>query len=103
MAWAGWASVGAALVVVGVILGAALSSSSAPDAQQPGPTSGSVAPPRRRPVAPDTRVRHVGQSHRAGPALCMLNQSMGTASATVRSSRAAASPRNLRHGHADLE
>ncbi len=31
MAWAGWASVGAALVVVGVVLGAALSSSSAPD------------------------------------------------------------------------
>ena len=31
MAWAGWASVGAALVVVGVVLGAALSSSSSPD------------------------------------------------------------------------
>ena len=31
MAWAGWASVGAALIVVGVFLGAALSSSSAPN------------------------------------------------------------------------
>ena len=64
LAWAGWASVGAALIVVGVILGAALSSSSTP------PASGSsvVPPPTPPPVPPTacTSVQAVG-----GPALCM--------------------------------
>ncbi len=51
LAWAGWASVGAALVVVGVILGAALSSSSTPNPPRASNPAG--MPPgrrRRRPV-----------------------------------------------------
>jgi serine/threonine protein kinase len=58
LAWVGWVSVGAALVVGGVILGASLSS------------SGSPAPP---PLAPQTVC---GSQHAASHVLCM-NQSQG--------------------------
>ncbi len=58
LAWVGWVSVGAALVVGGVILGASLSS------------SGSPTPP---PVAPQTAC---GTQHVASHVLCM-NQSQG--------------------------
>ena len=57
MAWAGWASVGAALVVVGVILGSALSSSSTPStASNPGrPAAAPGAEDRVRLVRPRRR------------------------------------------------
>jgi serine/threonine protein kinase len=64
MAWAGWAAVGAALVVGGVFLGAALSS------------SGSPGPP---PLAPST-VCGSSSAAPSHPALCMVNHSQGTAS-----------------------
>jgi len=80
MAWAGWASVGAALVVVGVVLGAALSSSSAPDSASSQQTSGSVAQPPAPPVAPNT-VCGTSPIPAHGPYLCMLNQSKGTTNA----------------------
>jgi len=70
MAWAGWASVGAALVVIGVILGSALSSSSSPNAPQ-------VPVPLVPPSAPKTVCGSPGQ---AGGA-CMVQQSLGPASA----------------------
>ncbi len=75
MAWAGWASVGAALVVVGVILGTALSSSSTPNPQQSSSSAG--LPPGGPPSAPKTVC---GSSVQAGggPALCMVSQSRGT-------------------------
>ena len=63
LAWAGWAAVGAALVVVGVVLGSALSSSSSP-----GPVP---------PTAPKTVCGSPGQ---AGGA-CMVQQSLGPADA----------------------
>jgi serine/threonine protein kinase len=63
MAWAGWAAIGAALVVGGVFLGSALSS------------SGTPAPPG--PPAPPTVC---GPDKPVGPALCMVNQSRGLAS-----------------------
>jgi len=70
MAWAGWASVGAALVVVGVILGSALSSSSTPNtASKPG----LPVPPQ----APDTVCGAPGQPV-GRPAACMVKQSLGT-------------------------
>ena len=65
MAWAGWAAVGAALVVGGVFLGSALSSSGSPG-----------IPP---PLAPTT-VCGSSKTAPVQPALCMLNQSQGTAS-----------------------
>jgi len=77
MAWAGWASVGAALIVVGIFLGAALSSSSVPNPGGSKQASGALPPP---PVAPNT-VCGTSASHTRGPALCMLNMSKGTASA----------------------
>ena len=81
MAWAGWASVGAALVVVGVVLGAALSSSSSPESGTSSrQTSGSVPVPLAPPVAPNT-VCGTSAANTRGPALCMLNQSLGTADA----------------------
>ncbi len=80
MAWAGWASVGAALVVVGVIVGAALSSSSTPQSAGSRATSGSVPVPLAPPVAPDT-VCGTSAANTRGPALCMLNKSLGTANA----------------------
>jgi hypothetical protein len=69
MAWAGWASVGAALVVVGVILGSALSSSSTP--------SNSGLPPGGPPPAPKTVCGSSGQAA-GGPGTCMVRQSRGT-------------------------
>ena len=82
MAWAGWASVGAALVVVGVILGAALSSSSAPSSSNSTSRggSGSVPVPLVPPVAPNT-VCGTSAATGRGPALCLMNQSLGTANA----------------------
>jgi serine/threonine protein kinase len=76
-AWVGWAAVGAALVVVGVFLGAALSSSSTPNTISPG----AAAPPGGPPPAPKTVC---GQSGHAGggPYLCMATQSLGTADIT---------------------
>src|SRR6266568_4355399 len=71
MAWAGWASVGAALVVVGVILGSALSSSSTPT---PASNSG---PPGGPPPAPKTVCGSSGQAA-GGPGACMVRQSRGT-------------------------
>jgi serine/threonine protein kinase len=66
MAWAGWAAVGAALVVGGVILGASLSS------------SGTPAPPAAPPPPPDTACSAVKPA--PGPGLCM-NQAAGAPSA----------------------
>ena len=63
MAWAGWASVGAALIVVGVFLGAALSSSSVPNAAG---RSSRQARCLHRPVAPDT-VCGTSAGHASGP------------------------------------
>jgi serine/threonine protein kinase len=73
MAWAGWAAVGAALVVGGVILGASLSS------------QGTPAPPAAPPPPPDTACNLVKLG--PGPGLCM-NQAAGdqTAAFTVRGS-----------------
>jgi serine/threonine protein kinase len=65
MAWVGWASVGAALIVAGVILGASLTSSGTP-----------VQPPP--PVAPNT-VCGAPVKVGGGPALCM-NHSQGDSS-----------------------
>jgi serine/threonine protein kinase len=72
MAWAGWASVGAALVVVGVILGSALSSSSTPN-----PASNSGLPPGGPPPAPKTVCGSSGHAG-GGPHACMVQQSRGT-------------------------
>jgi len=66
MAWAGWAAVGAALIVGGVFLGSALSSSGSPTALPP-------------PLAPST-VCGSSKAAPVRPALCMVNQSQGTAS-----------------------
>ena len=66
MAWVGWISVGAALVVGGVILGASLSS------------SGSPSTPQGLPPAPPT-VCGTFQAP-PGPSLCMVKQSEGTPS-----------------------
>jgi serine/threonine protein kinase len=66
MAWVGWVSVGAALVVGGVILGASLTSSGSPSLPPlPGP--------------PPTVCGTFVASH--GPVLCMVKQSEGTATA----------------------
>ncbi len=73
LSWAGWASVGAALVVVGVILGTALSSSSTP---KPGAVPG--LPPNGPPPAPQTVCGSSPQG--AGPGLCMVKHSQGYAS-----------------------
>ena len=68
MAWAGWASVGAALVVIGVILGSALSSSSSPTT------------PLVPPSAPHTVCGSPGVA--TGPSgACMVRQSLGPADA----------------------
>ena len=93
MAWAGWASVGAALVVVGVILGAALSSSSVPTSGGSKQASGALPP---RPVAPETvcgtsashpRPRPVHAEHEHGHRRCRV----GRPGSRLRSS-------DLRHG-----
>jgi len=67
MAWVGWASVGAALVVGGVILGAALSSNGSP---------GPGAPPGLPPAPPTVCKASVP----SGPSLCMQKVSQGPAS-----------------------
>src|SRR6202035_2897572 len=69
LAWVGWVSVGAALVVTGVILGASLSSSSTPS------PSGGLPPP---PDPPDTVCGTVHPG--TGPGLCMVKLSEGTSS-----------------------
>ena len=73
MAWAGWASAGAALVVVGVILGAALSSSSSPTTPS---TSVGLPGGVQPPPAPHTVC---GTSGQVGGelTLCMVNTSKG--------------------------
>ena len=68
LAWVGWVSVGAALVVTGVILGASLSSSSTP--------SPSGLPPIPDPPATVCGTVHAG----SGPGLCMVKLSEGTSS-----------------------
>jgi serine/threonine protein kinase len=73
MAWAGWASVGAALVAVGVILGAALTSSSSPSPVTSSSPGLPVPPP-----APPTVCGSSGQPG-GGPELCMVKQSRGPA------------------------
>jgi hypothetical protein len=77
MAWAGWASVGAALVVVGVILGSALSGSSTTGT---GSSTGSNAGPPVPPQAPDTVCGTSGQVG-GGPRACVVKQSVGTTEA----------------------
>ena len=64
LAWVGWVSVGAALVVGGVILGASL-------------TSSGTGPPIGPPVPPQT-VCGTSQPV-SGPGLCMVKQSEGPA------------------------
>jgi Protein kinase domain len=78
LAWVGWASAGAVLVVVGVILGASLSSSGSP---------GTNAAPPPPPPPPGTVCGHSGQAG-SGPGLCMVDRSEGDASTafTVRGS-----------------
>jgi serine/threonine protein kinase len=82
LAWAGWASAGAALIVVGVILGAALSSSSTPSTGQGTTTSSqqaAPAPPPSPPPAPGTLCGSLPVT--SGPALCM-EQAAGDPDAT---------------------
>ncbi len=73
LAWAGWASAGAALVVVGVIIGASLSSSSSPSPSQTAPSQPLVPP------SPPPTVCGASGGSASGPALCMAGQSLGTA------------------------
>jgi hypothetical protein len=75
MAWAGWASVGAALVVVGVILGSALSGSSS-NSNSPGTATNQPPAP---PAAPNTVCGSSGHAG-GGPYACMIKQSRGTTS-----------------------
>jgi serine/threonine protein kinase len=77
LAWVGWAAVGAALVVVGVIIGAALSSSSSPGTGPPR-AAASGLPPGGPPPAPKTVCGSSGHAG-GGPYLCMAAQSLGTA------------------------
>jgi serine/threonine protein kinase len=81
LAWVGWAAGGAALVVVGVIIGASLSGSAAPK-----PSQAFGPPPLQPPPAPRTVCGEVKPHH--GPALCMVGFSQGSATAafTVRGS-----------------
>ena len=69
---ASWAAMGAMLVIVGVILGSAPSSSST---STPGTASKSGLP--LPPQAPDTVCTTPGQAA-GGPAACMVKQSIGT-------------------------
>jgi hypothetical protein len=74
LAWAGWASAGAALVIGGVILGASLTSS--------GSTGGAASGP---PPAPSTGCGSAAQggSSAHGPALCMVQVSGDSGTAFV--------------------
>ncbi len=67
MAWAGWAAVGAALIVAGVILGASLTSSSTP-------TIGG-APPGGPPAPPATRCS--GPLNASDKLMVCMNRSLG--------------------------
>jgi serine/threonine protein kinase len=67
LAWVGWASVGAALITVGVILGASLTSSGTP---APGPPNGGP-PPAPQYVCPQGLPA-------TGPGLCMVRTSEGS-------------------------
>jgi hypothetical protein len=81
LAWAGWASVGAALIAVGVILGAALSSSSTPNATRPEQTVTQTllpALPGGPPPAPGTACDSSFKVSSAPAALCM-NEAAGDA------------------------
>jgi hypothetical protein len=69
MAWAGWASVGAALIVAGVILGASLTSSSTPTPS---------GPPGGPPVPPPTRCR--GPLNASDKLMVCMNRSQGSPS-----------------------
>ncbi|HEY2241618.1 MAG TPA: hypothetical protein VGI21_22635, partial [Streptosporangiaceae bacterium] len=77
MAWAGWASVGAALVVVGVILGSALSGSGSSTTG----TGSNSLPPGGPPPAPKTVCGSSGHAG-GGPDVCMVQRSQGTAGDT---------------------
>ncbi len=77
MAWAGWASVGAALVVIGVILGSALSSSSTP---APVTSTSGLPPPPPPPAAPLTVCTSSDQAA-SGPDACMVGRSRDIADA----------------------
>jgi serine/threonine protein kinase len=70
MAWVGWASVGAALIAAGVVLGASLSSSSSSPGSGRSASAGTGAGPPAAPVAPSTVC---GTQVKPGPApvLCM--------------------------------
>jgi len=77
LAWVGWAAGGAALVVVGVIIGASLNGSAVP---KPAANAGlPFPPPGGPPPAPGTICGPV-KPH-AGPALCMVGFSQGLATA----------------------
>jgi hypothetical protein len=79
VAWAGWLSVGAALVVVGVILGASLSSSSAPRPEHT--VTQAAGPPASPPSAPATVCHSSAGSGRNQPSLCMVGRSQGESGA----------------------
>ena len=72
LAWVGWATGGAALVVVGVIIGASLSGSALPNPQN--------LPPGGPPPPPRTVCGAVKPEPHSGPALCMVERSQGPAS-----------------------
>ena len=97
MAWAGWASVGAALVVVGVILGSALSSSSTPNPASNSGLPGGGPRHRRRPCAarPATPAadptRAWSSRARAPPATAWVVRASGF------------EPRPAGHRHAELQ
>jgi len=80
-AWAGWAAVGAALIVVGVILGAALSSSSTPNPVRGSGLPAGGVPPGGPPAPPKTVCGQSGHAG-SGPYLCMTTQSLGTVDTT---------------------
>jgi len=69
-AWTGWASVGAALVVIGITFGSAFSSSGSPNTVQ-----ALAVPP-----SPKTVCGSPGQAA-GGPSVCMVRQSLGAADA----------------------
>ncbi len=76
LGWLGWATGGAVLVAVGVIIGASLSGSATPTA----PNAQSLGqPPPGPPPAPQTVCGHV--KPRPGPGLCMAGFSQGPANA----------------------
>ena len=76
LAWIGWAAGGAALVVVGVIIGASLTGSAAPSPAQNSPPPFAPSGP---PAAPATICGPV--TPQAGPSVCMVGSSQGLATA----------------------